>query len=84
MSEMKIIVSNSLEDSAKPKTVYTLTKPSQYFNVKEPVFPKYKSDLAYKCTCTRIDFNELYAGKIERRFEERSVNHNKCDKKSHI
>ena len=44
---MKIIVSNSLEDGAKPKTVYTLTKPSQYFNVKEPVFRKYKSDLAY-------------------------------------
>ena len=84
MSEMKIIVSNSLEDGAKPKTVHTLTKPSQYFNVKKPVFRKYKSDLAYKCTCTQIDFNELYVGKIEGRFEERSVNHNKCDKKSHI
>ena len=49
-----------------------------------PVPQKYKSDLVYKCTCPHTDCNELYIGETERRFEERIIDHNKRDKKSHI
>ena len=44
-SKMKKIVSNSLEDGVKLKVVYNSTKLSQYFNVKDHVPQKYKSDL---------------------------------------
>ena len=47
MSKMKKIVSYSLEDRVKPKIVYNSAKISQYFNVKDPVPKKDKSDLVY-------------------------------------
>ena len=84
MSKMKKIVSNSLEDSVKPKVVYNSAKLSQCFNVKDPAPQKCKSDLVYKCKCPQIDCNELYIGETERRFEERIIDHNKRDKESHI
>ena len=84
MSKMKKIICNSLEDGVKPNVVYNSAKLSQYFNAKDPVPQKYKSDLVYKCTCPQIDCNESYIGETERRFEERIIDHNKRDKKSHI
>ena len=47
MSKMKKIISNSLEDGVKLKFVSNSAKPSQYFNVKDPVPQKYKSNLVY-------------------------------------
>ena len=84
MSKMKKIVSNSLEDGVKPKVVYNSIKLRQYFNVKDPVPQKYKSDLVYKCTCPQTDCNESYISETERRFEERTIDHNKRDKRSHL
>ena len=84
MSKIKKIVSNSLEDGLKPKVVYNSAKLRQYFNLKDPVPQKYKKDLVYKCTCPQIDCNESYIGETERRFEERIIDHNKYNKKSHI
>ena len=84
MSKMKKIVCNSLEDGVKQKVVYNSAKLSQYFNVKDPVPQEYKSDLVYKCTCPPIDCNESYIGETERRFEERTIDHNKREKNSHI
>ena len=84
MSKMKKIISNSLEDGVKLKVVYNSAKLSQYFNVKDPVPQKYKSDLVYKCTCPQIDCNESHIGETGRRFEEHIIDHNKHDKKSHI
>ena len=84
MSKMKKIVSNSLENGVKPKVVYNLAKLSQYLNVKDPVPQKYKSNLVYKCTSPQINCNESFMGEAERRFEERIIDHNKRDKKSHI
>ena len=84
ISKMKKIVSNSLEDGVKPKGVYNSTKLSQYFNVKDLVPQKYKSDLVYKCTCPQIDSNESHIDETERRFEERIIDQNKRDKKSHL
>ena len=84
MSKMKKRVSNSLEDGVKLKVVYNLAKLSQYFNVKDSVPQKYKTDLVYKCTCPKIDCNEPYISETERRFDERILNQNKWDKKSQI
>ena len=84
MSKMKKIISNSLEDGVKLKLVYNSAKLSQYFNVRDHVPQKYKSDLVYKCTCPQIDCNETYISKTERRSEERVIDHNKSDKKSHV
>ena len=84
MSKMKKRVSNSLEDGVKLKVVYNLANLSQYFNVKDIVPQKYKSDLVYKCTCSQTDCNELYITENERHFDERIIDHNKRDKKSHI
>ena len=84
MSKMKKIVSNSLEDGVKPKVVYNSAKLSQYFNIKDPVPQKYKSDLVYECTCPQIDCNESYIGETDRCFEECIVDHNKHDKITHL
>ena len=84
MSKMKKIVSNSLEDGVKPKVVYNSAKLSQYFNIKDPVPQKYKSDLVYECTCPQIDCNESYIGETDRCFEERIIDHNKRDKITHL
>ena len=84
MSKMKKIVSNSLEDGVKPKVVYNSTKLSQFFNVKDPVPQKCKSDLVYKSTCPQTDCNESYIGETERCFEEHIIDHNKRDKKSYL
>ena len=84
MSKMQKIVINSFENGVKPKVVYNSAKVSQYFNVKDPVPQKYKSDLVYKCTCPEIDCKESYIGETESCFEERITDHNKRDKKSHI
>ena len=81
MSKMKKIVSNSLEDGVKPKIVYNSAKLSQYFNVKDPVPQKYKSDLVYKCTCSQIDCNKLYISETKRHFEMYSIDDDECDKK---
>ena len=72
---MKKIICNSLEDGGKPKVVYNSAKLSQYFNLKDSVPQKYKSDLVYKCTCPQIDCNESYIGETERPSEERIINH---------
>ena len=81
---MKKIVSNSIEGGVGPKVVYNSAKLSQCFNVKDPVPQKYKRNLVYKCTCPQIDCNESYIGETEKHFEERIIDHNKRDKKSHI
>ena len=72
------------EDDIKPRVVYNSAKLSQYFNIKDLVPQKCKSDIVYKCTCLQTDCNESYIGETERRFEERITDHNKRDKKSHI
>ena len=61
------------------KRIINKTTRSQYFNVKDPVPQKYKSDLAYKWTYSHIKCNESHIGETERRFEE-----HKHDKKSRI
>ena len=81
MLKRKKIFSNSLEDGVKPKVVCNSAKLSQYFNVKDYVPQKYKSDLIYKCTCPQIDCDELYICETQRHFEERIILHNKRDKK---
>ena len=70
-------------NSKAPNVVYNSAKLSQYFNVKDPVAQKYKSDLVYKCTCPQIDCNESHIGESERRFEEQIKDHTNV-KKSHI
>ena len=66
------------------KRIINKTTRSQYFNVKDPVPQKYKSDLAYKCTYSHIKCNESHIGETERRFEEHIMDHKKHDKKSRI
>ena len=55
MLKMMKIVSYSSEDGVKLKVAYNSPKLSQYFNVKDPVPKRYKSDLIYKCACPQID-----------------------------
>ena len=80
---MKKIIQKSI-DGARTEIVYSLSKSSQYFNVKNPIPHKYKSNVVCKCTCPQIECNESYIGEIERRFEECIINHKKPDKRSHI
>ena len=84
MLKRKKIFSNSLEDGVKPKLVYNSAKLSQYFNVKDHVPQKYKSDLIYKCACPQTDCEELCIGETQRHFEERIIVHNKRDKKLYL
>ena len=84
MRKMKKLVDQSLEQGTKSKVVFNATKLKHYFNVKDPVLEKYKSDLTYECSCPEEDCHEKYIGETERRFEERIIDHNQRDKKSHM
>ena len=49
------IVSYSLEDGVKLKVAYNSAKLSQYFNGKDHVPQRHKTDLVYKCACPQTD-----------------------------
>ena len=53
--KMMKIVSYSLEDGVKLKVAYNSAKLSQYFNGKDHVPQRHKTDLVYKCACPQID-----------------------------
>ena len=53
--KMMKIVSYSLEDGVKLKVAYNSGKLSQYFNGKDHVPQRHKTDLVYKCACPQTD-----------------------------
>ena len=52
MSKIKKIISNSYD--FKPKVVYNSSKLSQYFNIKDHISQKHKSNVVYKCINVQV------------------------------
>ena len=68
----------------KPNIVFTDTKPSSDFNVKDPVPFTEKHDVIYRSVCATESCNEDYVVECARRLYERVKDHNGRDHSSHL
>ena len=68
----------------KPNIVFTGTKLSSNFNVKDPVPFTEKHDVIYRSVCATERCNEDYVGEYARRLYERVKEHNGRDNSSHL
>ena len=68
----------------KPNIVFTGTKLSSDFNVKDPVTFTEKHDIIYRSVCATERCNEDYVGVCARRLYERVKHHNGHNHLSHL
>ena len=68
----------------KPNIVFTCTKLSSNFNVKDPVPFTEKHDIIYWSVCATESCNEDYVGECARRLYEHVKYHNGRDHSSHL
>ena len=68
----------------KPRIVYSSTKLSSFFSLKDTIKTQHKHDLVYKYRCSAENCNSNYIGETSRRFKERIMDHQRRDKKSHV
>ena len=74
----------SLRNNVKPNIVFTGTKLSSNFNVKNPAPFTQKHDVIYSSVCATERCNEDYVGECARRLYERVKDHNGRDHSSHL
>ena len=74
----------SLPNNVKPNIVFTGTKLSSNFNVKDPVPFTKKHDVICRSVCATERCNEDYVGECTRRLYERVKDHNGRDHSSHL
>ena len=71
-------------NNVKPNIVFTGTKRSCNFNVKDPVPFSEKHDVIYRSVCATESCNEDYNGECARRLYKRVKNYNGRDHSSHL
>ena len=64
--------------------IYTGTKLTSKFNIKDGISKKYKHDLIYKAQYLDLNCDETYIGEVGRRFSERIIDNSGRDDKSHL
>ena len=74
----------SLPNNVKPNIVFTGTKLSYSFNVKDPVPFTEKHDVIYRSVCATERCNEDYVGECTIRLYERVKDYNGRDHSSHL
>ena len=74
----------SPSNNMKPNIVFTGTKLSFNFNVKDPVSFTEKHDVIYRSVCATESCNDDCVGECARRLYERVKYHNGCDNSSHL
>ena len=74
----------SLRNNVKPNIVFTGTKLSSNFNVKNPAPFTQKHDVIYSSVCATERCNEDYVGECARRLYERVKDNNGRDHSSHL
>ena len=68
---LKNQLERSLPNNVKPNIIFTGTKPSPNFNVKDTVSSTEKHDVTYKSVCPTENYKEDYAGEFAKRLYER-------------
>ncbi len=81
-SLVKVI--EKVENNHVTKIVYTSTKLSTCFNVKDKQAKEHEHDIVYKYKCEEEDCGATYIGETARRFSERIKDHCGRDSKSHV
>ena len=75
----------TLPENLQTRICYTGTKPGTKFNnIKDPVKKSHQHDVVYYATCPEPGWLEDYNGETGRRLNERVVDHNGSNKKSHL
>ena len=75
----------TLPENVQTRTCYTGTKLGTKFNnIKDPVKKSHQHDVVYYATCPEPGCVEDYTGETGRRLNERVIDHNGRDKKSHL
>ena len=74
----------SLPNNVKPNIVFTGTKLSSNFNVKDHVPFTEKHDIIYRSVCATESCNENYVGECARRLHEHVKDYNSRDHSSHL
>lgn len=75
---------NNIITAPKLKTVYTGTKLSSKFNIKDRTQIKHQNDVIYKIKCPEENCNATYIGETVRRLHERLKDHQGRDKNSNV
>ena len=73
-----------VETKHKTKLIYTGTKMSTCFNIKDKTKTEHENGLVYKYKCQQTDCEATYIGETARRFSERIKDHCGRDHKSHV
>ena len=73
-----------LPNKQKATLVYTSTKRSSNFNIKDITKKEHKHDLVYSVKCPEETCNETYNGETGRRLIEQTDEHREKDKNSHV
>ena len=73
-----------LPNKQKATLVYTSTKRSSNFNIKDITKKEHKHDLVYSVKCPEETCNETYNGETGRRLVEPIDEHREKDKNSHV
>ena len=75
----------TLPENVQARICYTGTKLGTKFNnIKDPVKKSHQYDVVYYVTCPEPGCVEDYSGETGRRLNERLIDHNGRDKKSHL
>ena len=75
---------NKIDKAHTTKIIYTSTKLSSQFVVKDQTIKEHKNGLVYKVECPDHECNATYIGEVSRRLSERIKDHGGRDHKSHV
>ena len=76
----------TLPENFQTRICYTVTTKlgTKFNNIKDPVKKSHKHDVVYYAICPKPGCVEDYLGETGRRLNERLIDHNSRDKKSHL
>ena len=78
-------IHRTLPENVQARICYTGTKRGTKFNnIKDPVKKSHQHDVVYYAACPEPGCVEDYTGETGRRLNERVIDHNGRDKKSHL
>jgi len=77
-------INETLPDNKKSRLIFTSTKLSSKFNIKDKTDVKHQHGVIYEVSCPDVECNSKYIGETGRRFYERICDHVGKDKNSHV
>ena len=84
IKKIRNCLSSLLPANQNTKIVFTATRLSESFKIKDDIPKEHRCDIVYKVTCPEVHCNEVYIGETGRRLKERINDHAGRDSKSHV